>query len=197
MRLEETNSVQLWKMFIQGDDESFASIYRLFNKQLYRYGLSIAKADDVEDAIQDLFIRLHKNRAHLPEVENVKSYLIISLKNALLKKHNQGKMLSSIDDATGIQEQLFHPDLTIEELIVRQEENEYDDVILNELRSFLTTREEEAVYYRFIQQLAYKEIAEKMAIQEQSAKNLVQTALKKMRRHIPFVVLFKLWLSLI
>lgn len=190
------SETQLWKEFIHGDQDAFASIYKLYNKSLYRYGLYIAKEEDVEDALHDLYVKLYKSRNQLSEdIKCVKSYLIISLKNILLKKYNDKKSDLLINDVRQ-EEILFTSGTTIEDTIIKREQSEIDSKLLTELQSYLTEREQEAVFYRFVHQLSYKEVAEKMDLQEQSAKNLVHVALKKMRTHVPLVILFKLWLNI-
>lgn len=186
--------VELWKSFLRGDKDAFAAIYELYSKSLYRYGLYITSStEEIEDAMHDLFVNLYRNHEHLPMIDNVKGYLIISLKNILLKEYNRKKIGIGLDDVNaGL---ILSPDSTIEDVLVEKEQLEEDNALLNELKSYLTEREQEAVYYRFVHQLAYKEIAERMGIQEQSAKNMIHTSLRKLRSKIPYVVLIKLWIS--
>ena len=48
----------LWLLFLGGDEDSFAEIYRRQYRNLYAYGTKFILDDElVKDCIQDLFIK--------------------------------------------------------------------------------------------------------------------------------------------
>jgi RNA polymerase sigma factor (sigma-70 family) len=55
--------------------------------------------------------------------------------------------------------------------------------IIERLLSVISPRQKEIVYYRFIQELQWDEICKLMNLNYQSAQNLLQRALKKMREN--------------
>src|SRR5450432_250925 len=74
----------LWKCFIQGDDDAFASIYSGYIDILYAYGKRwLANEDLLQDCLQDMFIDLFKYRAALSPNVNIKFYLFSALKHRI------------------------------------------------------------------------------------------------------------------
>ena len=77
----------LWQSFVNGSREAYARLYELYVRPMYLYGLHFCEDRQIiEDAIHDIFVRIYVNRERLPELKNVKLYLLISLKNTLLNQ---------------------------------------------------------------------------------------------------------------
>lgn len=88
----------LFKRFKKGDEKAFEVLYRKYFQALNYYGFRISKDQElIENAIQDLFIDLWRRRVFLSEVENVKFYLIKSLRNQLIR-NNQKDILEHSED---------------------------------------------------------------------------------------------------
>lgn len=134
---------QLWHRFIAGDDPALEIIYRRYFDDLYYYGLRLAKEPAIiEDAIQELFVKLMRNRNKLAEQTVVKYYLMRSLRNTIL---DQFKATNKIDYVVGenLEEQF---DLSFEhELIVHENIREADQKLKVALEA-LTDRQREAIY---------------------------------------------------
>ena len=161
----------LWQSFVNGSREAYARLYELYVRPMYLYGLHFC--DDrqiIEDAIHDIFVRIYVNRERLPELKNVKLYLLISLKNTLLNHANSKSFRFRMDISVCRQ---LHDQSDLEETIVRKEESD------------LSARQKQAVYYRFVEQMHYNEIGAMMEINSQSAKNLVHSSIKKIREIYP------------
>lgn len=92
---------ELWEQFVAGDKSAFSILYKHYVSDLYLFGLRLSQNQElVKDAIQELFVSLWNKRETLPQVTNVKSYLITSLRNKVLRKisNNQKTSLFSIED---------------------------------------------------------------------------------------------------
>ena len=64
---------------------NFDEIYQEYYQGIFRFVLSFVKSSDTaEDITQDLFIKIFENKNILENVENLKSYLFTSAKNATL-----------------------------------------------------------------------------------------------------------------
>lgn len=87
-----------WVSFQSGDKNSFAWLYDTYVDDLYNYGIRfIADTHLVEDTIQDLFIRLWKNKRGLKVPPSVKNYLFTAFRNLLFRTlSRQKKFLSMI-----------------------------------------------------------------------------------------------------
>lgn len=169
--------INLWRNFIDGKESAFACIYNIYAKQMYYYGLSLnINSDYLEDAIHDVFIKIYNNKKKLPLVNNIKLYLFISLKNELLSSVKKIEFVDLYPIINQIPIESNIEDQIVDKEILRQREK-----FIEEINEMLSQRQKEAFYYRFNQHLPYKKIAEQMNINTQSAKNIVQTAVVKIR----------------
>ena len=162
---------------------AYARIYELYARQMYLYGLHFCgDAQVVEDAIHDIFVKIYNNRHKLPELRNIKLYLLISIKNTLFNHANSKTFRFTMD----ISECRVSADHTnAEQARVEREDMERCRQMVAELEKNLYPRQKQAVYYRFVEQLHYNEIGTMMEINAQSAKNLVHSSIKKMREIYP------------
>ncbi|MBK5721823.1 sigma-70 family RNA polymerase sigma factor [Dysgonomonas sp. Marseille-P4677] len=178
--------ISLWQDFLDGQSYAYARIYELYAKQMYYYGLRFSSDNKcVEDAIHDVFVRLYSNRKKLPQVENIKLYLYITLKNELLNINNKKIKIFDLElvksvafTVTNVEEQMIKKELVL------QKKN-----FLSQINNILSPRQKEAIYHRFVEQLSYKDISELMDIKPQSVKNIVQTAIIKIRETFPNISL--------
>ena len=61
---------------------------------------------------------------------------------------------------------------------------------MEKILSLLTSRQKEIIYYRFIQEMSMEEICTLMDLNYQSAQNLIQRSLKKIRSSMGDINLF-------
>lgn len=79
-------AIRFWEELQLGNKESLGGLYDLFADDLYAYGTQFASDKScIMDAIHDLFLDLYKYRKNLAATDNVKYYLLRSLKNKLIK----------------------------------------------------------------------------------------------------------------
>jgi RNA polymerase sigma factor (sigma-70 family) len=70
---------------------------------------------------------------------------------------------------------------TVEEQFILNEQYLAQQEKINKIFALLTSRQQEVIYYRFIQELDLNEIAILMDMNYQSVQNLIQRSLKKIR----------------
>ena len=69
-------------------NSDFESIYNEYVDDLYYYGVYLGfDRNVIMDAIHDVFLNLCSNKEILSNVQNLKFYLIRSLKNNLINSH--------------------------------------------------------------------------------------------------------------
>ncbi|WP_106594817.1 RNA polymerase sigma factor [Dyadobacter jiangsuensis] len=193
--MPELTEQELWKMFQDGDEEAYTKLYRLYIKDMYRYGSSLVAASDafVMDCIHDVFTEMWMKRERLSVPVHVKYYLLKALKTRIIhlleRKERPYTPLSEIDA------EIFDPDdfEILEELdmaVSRQDK-------LNVLIAKLPQRQQEAIKLRFIENLNYSQIGEILQMNTQSAKNLVFRAIEKLRGWIvlPVIHFFNIFLG--
>lgn len=169
-----------WSRFKNGDVNALESIYTTHVKSLIHYGLKITSDTDlIKDSIHDLFIELWKSRQNLADTDQPKFYLFRALRNKLTKAVSQQSFVSSIHL------QLSPPSLLtgyVELEIADKERQLQTNGTLKHLVQKLPKRQQQAIYLRFYHNFSYHIIASRMDMNYQSALNLVQRALKSMRK---------------
>ena len=89
----------------------------------------------------------------------------------------------------------FTLDLTVEEQYLDNEQYACQQKKIQEILNILTPRQKEIIYYRYIQELSFEEICIMMDMNYQSAQNLIQRSLKKVRDMYGSIDVFLLLLS--
>ncbi|MBB4037050.1 RNA polymerase sigma factor (sigma-70 family) [Dysgonomonas hofstadii] len=193
---EQLTDSENWLAFINGSKGAYENIYKKYAKAMYMYGLHITTDKElIEDAIHDVFVKLYNNRHRLPaEVNNIKFYLFVSLKNTLynhLNKNQDTFRLNITEDVLSLSYS------SVEEELIENEQIRQNEELVKLLNEKLSSRQQQIIYYRFVEQLSYKEIAILMEINMQSAKNLMQSSLAKLRSVLSGVIRFILFTFLL
>lgn len=170
-------NTHLWQEFLQGNESAFETIYREHAKPLMQYGRIFTTDNDLlHDCIHDLFVEIYNKRNNLGPTNNIRFYLITSLKHKLIKAKNSSNKFSTLKDTLNMQDDFS--------LVMKIEKNESANLMSKILLSSsaqLSSREREAVYLRFTQELSYEEISKLMAINYQSVRNLIYKAIQKLK----------------
>ena len=184
-----------WTLMQKGNKLALANIYYKYADVLYQYGLKMTNDKAcIEDAIQDLFLTLIKNRNRLTTPENIKFYIIRAYRNQLIKELKKKKPhaeLESLDSIAFIVESNLEADAIKNNLPERQR------LLITELMTSLSSRQKEAIYLKYKNGLTNEEIALVMEISNQACRNLISNAIKRMREYLDktpvtkdFIILF-------
>lgn len=185
---------QLWSDLKRSDEVAFAKLYRRYVAVLYSYGKKIVRNDEiVEDAIQDLFIDLWQMRERLSDLESARFYLFRSLRRKIhreyIKKNLPSKDWLNTDESDLPVTHSWEEDMINAEM-GRMEKNNIQDLLKQ-----LPARQSEAIMLYYYEDFTIAQIAEILVINEQSARNLIQRGLIKLRRLAIFIIPFLLsWL---
>ena len=175
------NSVEIWNLFRNGDENAFALLFETFSESLYRYGTKFIEDEGlVKDCIQDLFLKLHENRASLSPTKHPKFYLLLALKNILVDAiaKNQRMLYMPMNELPFFATYLF------EEEERAMEEKEAIEEKIEQCIQMLLPRQKEAIYLRFQLDLTYEEIAELLGVSYQSARNLIHRSILTIRERM-------------
>ena len=176
--MKKEEDFALWNQFLEGDEKAYLYIYKLYAQDMYSYGmLFTTNSELVKDCLHDVFIKIHRNRKKLSQVDNIRLYLLKAMKNYLFDVFDKKKELFHNDTI----EPVFSPEYTIEDKIIRQEELHYQSRKIRQMLESLTPRPKEVLYYRYMKNLTYDEIGEIMQMNYQSILNLIQRSIKKLR----------------
>ncbi len=141
------------------------------------YGWRLSRNQEVvEDAIQDLFLKLYQKSFTLNDTSRLKPFLFRALKNTIYNQLKRNARSTELN----IENLEFTLSYTIEEKLFSQDKYALTDEVKNIMDS-LTERQKEIIYLRFIHDMTIDEIAQIMDINTQSARNLISRSLQKLR----------------
>ena len=184
------NSENLWQGFLNGNKAALSEIFIQYHDDLFRYGLKLSGNENlVKDCIQDLFLKLWKNRSNLHPVENLKPYLFKSLRNHIIDSLAlQKPMVNLKEDFEHPFEIIYSPE---DFLINSQITDETRQKVIHALNQ-LMPRQREAIYLRYFEELDFETISQVMDINVQSVRNSLHRgmeALRKLMLEQPFFLL--------
>lgn len=169
-----------WEEFLTGDKNAFSVIFLDYYDDLYNYGVKLCHQNDiVKDSIQDLFLKLWKNRNNLNPVNTVKPYLFKSLRHHILDSLALRKNFLQIEDS--FEGSVFDITFTNEDFLANSQVKE--DVKFNVIKVLngLSSRQREAIYLRYFEKLDFDTIAGVMDMNVQSVRNTIHRGLEVMR----------------
>lgn len=171
----------LWHAFREGDEKALVQIFDRYADPLYNYGCKITCRDDmVKDAVQELFIVIWKQRNRLGDTDCIKSYLFKSLRRKLVRslsriQHRFFSRLSASNDYIG--EVIPSHELSI----ISQQDSEDKRLLVMQMMSTLTRRQQEVLFLRYFEEMSCEEIAVVMELSKQAVYNLIHKALRELR----------------
>jgi RNA polymerase sigma factor (sigma-70 family) len=183
--------ILIWNLFREGDDNAFTQLFNTYSDVLYRYGLKfIDDEDTVKDYIQELFIKLYDKRKLLPATENVKFFLLKSLKNKIMDSFREEKRLIYISPLELQFSVKYYFDPEDEISGIDQDIKDKFEKVLN----LLNDRQKEAIYLRYQMGMSYEEIGQLLHINYQSARNLIHRSIKKIRSEMDLSLFFLIFI---
>lgn len=185
MLSDQEQITSLWMEFLAGDELAFSRLYLLFFDDLLMYGRRVG-GDDliVEDAIQDLFIKLYQKKIALEDNKKLRPFLFRSLKNLIYTQLLRDAKLTSFDDY----ECPFNLEYTIDDQVFTNQEQQLSDEVHRFMRG-LSNRQREIIYLRFVHEMSFEEISVIMNIHVQSARNLLARSMDKIRKEASMISL--------
>ncbi len=159
-------------MAVPHPDRDLAAWMTAYGPGLRRYFRRRADDADVDDLVQEVFLRLQSAQLSAP-IDNVERYLFTAARHALISRHRwqkaRGAMLhDELEDVIEIAEQR-----SPERIVIGQQEyRRVLDAIQN-----LPPRAREAFQYHRFENLTYQAIAQRMGISKEAVKELMHRAL--------------------
>ncbi len=180
--LPEQADVLTWRQMKAGSEKAFECLYDKFFPLLFGYGLRFcAEREAVKDCLQDFFIDLYVRRASLQEVEYVKRYLYTAFRHRIIRKvSGKQPMLELLTSHYHFEVTFSHEQAMIQDQLDGLKQRKL-------LRAFknLSSRQKEAVFLRFYENMSYEEIADIMKMKKvKYARTLVYRAISVFRECI-------------
>ena len=185
MQITDESSAVKWQEFLQGDENAYSWLYKTYIQLLYSYGLHFTMDGElIKDCIQEVFTKIYKNRKSLILPDNVRLYLLIALKNCLLNALNKQYRYTDLESIPFILSE------TVEDEFLSTEASKLQKEEVENILSILTPRQREIMYYRFVEEMDFDQICKIMDLNYNSAHNLIQRALKKVRDNYDSILFY-------
>ena len=160
------------------NERKFDEIFYTYKDKLYGYILGLTHdAQEAEDTVQNVFMRLWQNRERLGEVENVNAYLFRMAQNDIIdasRKFVRHQQLLS---------EWFSDDVAAEnplrDLLSSEVENS-----LREAVEQLTDQQRRVFTMRREQGMSHVDIARQLGISVETAESTMKRALKSVRSYL-------------
>lgn len=178
--MEQTNNSTetLLASFQAGNMAAFSELYDLHINILFNYGLKLTIDKELlKDCIHDIFVKLYVKKDELGVIDNLKSYLFISLKNKLCDELRKRMYMSD----TAVEEINVVSSTDVENDYMEEEKTRNNLLLVNNLMDQLSPRQREALTLYYIEEKKYEDICEIMDMNYQSVRNLMHRGLTKLR----------------
>jgi RNA polymerase sigma factor (sigma-70 family) len=180
LHTEILDDSKLWNSLKEGNENAFSILFKRHYSHLVRYGNSFLPfPEKVQDCVQDVFTDIWIYRDKLSDKVVVKAYLLACVRKRITRSQERDRIFrlsSSIDTV----EFLF--DFSIEHDLISDETTATKVSHLNHLINDLPSRQKEALYLRYTQELTVDQIADTLDNNYQSANNLLHRALLSLRK---------------
>ena len=178
--MEQTNhsTDTLLASFQARNMAAFSQLYNLHINVLFNYGLKLTIDKELlKDCIHDIFVKLYTKKDELGTIDNLRSYLFISLKNKLCDELRRRMYMSD----TAVEEVSISTPTDVEDDYMEEEQRKNEFSLVRRLLDQLSPRQREALTLYYIEEKKYEDICEIMNMNYQSVRNLMHRGLTKLR----------------
>lgn len=169
------------KILLLSTDEqtAFELLYNRYWEQLYKKAYQrLGNSDDAQDVVQEVFVSLWRNRDKIDVENTLAPYLFTALKYCIISQvYRKAKKGITVPLAI---EELERIEVSTEELL---EFKELQLIVNNEVAN-LPERMREVYRLSRIEHLQVAEIALRLNLSEQTVKNTLTIALKRLREKL-------------
>ena len=178
--MEQTNhsTDTLLASFQAGNMAAFSQLYNLHINVLFNYGLKLTIDKELlKDCIHDIFVKLYTKKDELGTIDNLRSYLFISLKNKLCDELRRRMYMSD----TAVEEVSISTPTDVEDDYMEEEQRKNEFSLVRRLLDQLSPRQREALTLYYIEEKKYEDSCEIMNMNYQYVRNLMHRGLTKLR----------------
>lgn len=170
------------------DQSAFLEIYERYHVGLYTAAVKrCCSAEAAEELVQDLFVRLWKNRETIEIYATLSGYLFTGIRNAVLNYLQHEAVRKNIRIVSEIQDRFT--DNSTEELLLANDLNKY---IQQKIKA-LPEKCRSVFELSRLNHKSNKQIASELGLAEKTVENHITRAIKFLRigmQHLLFILLF-------
>lgn len=175
-----TYKIELWDSFRAGDEKALERLFGCYYAVLLNYGHKFTlNSYFIEESVQELFVRLWNKRKSIGSTANVKHYLFKAYRHILFRKLKKqaANVMEKLDD----ERYDFRIELAPDQEMIREEADTELRLKIKKGLAALTSRQREAIYLRFYEDLSYEEVSEIMNLSIGGTYKLIYRALDGLR----------------
>ena len=179
------NDKILWQGLREGKEKALLGLYQNYYADLMRIGRMLSYHSDIsKDTVNQVFLELWERHERLPEVENLRSYLITYFKRKLMAEIMQGRKHDSWQD--------WHNDTetsaTIIDEMIEEEFSAEMKEKLSAAMAKLPKRQREFLKLRYYEGMNYEQIAEHTGLTVRTIYNKIHEATKTLREKVTWLL---------
>nr|WP_319572243.1 RNA polymerase sigma-70 factor [uncultured Draconibacterium sp.] len=163
----------------QDDEASLEKLFNHYYPRLFNFSKSILKLEDgIDDILQEVFVKIWKNRKNINSAATFNSYIFIITRNLLLNELR--RQLSFQNTKEEVKRLSLANEYSLSEQIDYQELKEKIDAFVEELPD----RQKEVFLLSRSEGLSHKEIAEKLGIKPKTVEYHITLAVRSLKEKI-------------
>jgi RNA polymerase sigma-70 factor (ECF subfamily) len=176
---QNNNEIKTLRRLKKGEHQAFDEIYHLYSRRIYRFAYSFLKnKQDSEEIIQEVFLRVWKNRQNIDECYSFRSFLFTICYNIIIDKLRE--RVKERNYREFLKEQAIQFDNDTDKQVAFSELNKsYRKAI-----ELLPDRRKTIYLMHRFKGLSYREIAEKLNISIKTVENQMVQAHKFLRKSL-------------
>ncbi|PPL04225.1 RNA polymerase sigma factor [Parapedobacter indicus] len=165
---------QLVLQFKAGNEAAYKALFDRFNKRLLYVAEGIVYDRNLaEDIVQEVFWKLWDRRVHFNEVQSIRAFLYLSVKNACRNHYKHEKVIEKYRARQG---EPIEDDVVLSKII----EAEVMESLYHAIEK-LPTGCREVVHLRYFEGMSIQEVAEQLNISVNTVKTQKMRALRSLR----------------
>jgi RNA polymerase sigma-70 factor (ECF subfamily) len=174
------NETELLLRLQNGDEEAFATLFCVYKDKLYNFLLRVTHSKSTsKDLVQDIFLKLWRDRESLPEINNLNAYLFRMAQNHALNELNRfGQRYLPLSAEFNFKEDIETP--TPVDLLISQEVKDKFAEAVGKLppqqQKIFTLHKEEGI--------SHAEIARQLNLSVSTIQNHMRQALINIRHYL-------------
>ncbi len=163
----------------KGESRAFDEIFNLYSGSVYRFAYSFLKnKQDSEGIVQEVFLRVWKNRKKIDEYYSLKAFLFTISYNLIIDRFRE--RVKDVEYKKILKKNAINFEFSTDKKIEYSELNEsYENAV-----EHLPKRRKIIYKMHRIEGLSYREIAKKMHISTKTVENQMTSALKFIRERL-------------
>lgn len=175
-KLSEKTDDKLMLHYQEGDEKALEELYRRYSGRVYAYlKKRLSDKDWADDVFQQIFTKLHQTRHQYNPAYRFDQWIFVMTKTVLLDFWKTTDVKTKRYFSESID------NVSISRLPVTQPMVEEPTLFSEPAMAALSSDQRAAMELKFIDELSYREIANKLGRSEDSVRQLVSRAIRKVR----------------